>query len=118
MKKLEISTRENEELMVLLKKSDSQLVQKSTENRDLKSAIENFVYPTILEIVKNNNFDNEWKNVVQMISGNILGHSKQEMDATISEIEKYRKTESLLAMENRAMQIENEGVYMLNKFEK
>jgi hypothetical protein len=39
-------------------------------------------------MTKNNNFDHEWKNVVQIISGNILGHSKQEMEATIVEIEK------------------------------
>jgi hypothetical protein len=53
-----------------------------------------------------------------MISGNILGHSKQEMEATMAEIEKERKNDSLLAMENRVLKIENEGVCLLNKFEK
>ena len=75
------------------------------ENQNVTQLVENCVFPMLVDVLKNNNgyTDNEWKNVIRIIGTNVLGHTPQKLEVTIQDIEKSRKNESLLSMENHAL---------------
>ena len=56
----------------------------------------------------------EWKKPIQVVS-KIIGKASGN---TVIEIEKSRKKDSILAMENRALTIENESLININQIEK
>lgn len=80
-------------------------MKKTIENQNVTQLVENCVFPMLVDVLKNNNgyTDNEWKNVIRIIGTNVLGHTPQELEVTIQDIEKSRKNESLLSMENHAL---------------
>ena len=56
----------------------------------------------------------DWKKPVQVIA-KLIGKSS---NTTIVEIEKSRQKDSILAMENRALTIENESLFNINQIER
>lgn len=80
-------------------------MKKTIENQNVTQLVENCVFPMLVDVLKNNNgyTDNEWKNVIRIIGTNVLGHTPQKLEVTIQDIEKSRKNESLLSMENHAL---------------
>jgi hypothetical protein len=56
----------------------------------------------------------DWKKPIQVVS-KIIGKTSAN---TVNEIEKSRKKDSILAMENRALNIENESLININQIEK